>query len=598
MVDGSAIATLVVFIISIFFVIVPVRVPLPRSQRLPNHFPINLTTAPILAIAVLWAAQCIGPSVIRAGIVGSEGIKPYNILILFFSLAYISITLDITGVLQAAAFWVSNKGGSSGWKLFFGFYLMLTLLSVVIGNDPVILSGTAFLVYYTNAVKLNPAAWLLAEFAAANTASMVLFVGNPTNVVICEGFGVNNVAYSAYTIFPFVACSVFCFAALAVQFQNHIPRRLEKTEKLDPWSALHDHVGAIVGCILLASCLVTIIIVSFFGVDVWMISLPFAVFKLIFDIGWDHWRYKNGRLTRPRDLGSQGIYHRSQRTHQITDVEKQVTTSPRTDTKSLSDPLGSLSLKKDHHTEAAHNTINDEKHTESAHRAPFATTNNEVLSNSSGLLPPNKSLSESMPSASPTTNIPSPATSSTSFFDGKHSSLVSRRAQFDHHFPTFSIALPRLPFALVPFAFSQFILIEALAHQGWIDVFAVWLIRATGRQIYPTIWIVGVFGVVLCNLSGTNIGATILLTKVVRAAAFPDHSLRAAAIALAVASNVGAVSFTFSASLAGLLWRGILNQKGIPMKQSMFAFWNILPITVMTAVGLGVVCIEMAVISK
>ena len=75
-----------------------------------------------------------------------DRIKPYNILILFFSLAYMSITLDITGVLQAAAFWVSNRGGSNGWKLFFYFYVMLTLLSVLIGNDPVILSGTAFLV--------------------------------------------------------------------------------------------------------------------------------------------------------------------------------------------------------------------------------------------------------------------------------------------------------------------------------------------------------------------------------------------------------------------------------------------------------------------
>jgi hypothetical protein len=116
MVDGSAIATSVVLIISIFFVIVPVHIPLPRSQRLPSHFPINLTTAHILTIAVLWAAQCIGPNVIRAGIVGNEGIKPYNILILFFSLAYISNTLDIAGVLQAAAFWVSNKGNSSGYE--------------------------------------------------------------------------------------------------------------------------------------------------------------------------------------------------------------------------------------------------------------------------------------------------------------------------------------------------------------------------------------------------------------------------------------------------------------------------------------------------
>ena len=119
---------------------------------------------------------------------------------------------------------------------------------------------------------------------------------------------------------------------------------------------------------------------------------------------------------------------------------------------------------------------------------------------------------------------------------------------------------------------------------------------------------VGVLGVLLCNTSGTNIGATILLTKIVREAALtyvPPSSgpvvnieafLRSAAIALAVASNIGAVSFTFSASLAGLLWRQILNQKGITITQATFAKWNVGPVLVMTAVGLAVVSAEMAVL--
>jgi Na+/H+ antiporter NhaD/arsenite permease-like protein len=111
------------------------------------------------------------------------------------------------------------------------------------------------------------------------------------------------------------------------------------------------------------------------------------------------------------------------------------------------------------------------------------------------------------------------------------------------------------------------------------------------------IWVVGTLGVIMCNLAGTNIGATILLTKVVRAIPDLPHSTSlAAAIALAVASNIGAVSFTFSASLAGLLWRTILEQKGIVIKQRTFARWNIFPLVVMTVAGLGVVCIEMAVL--
>jgi hypothetical protein len=175
-------------------------------------------------------------------------------------------------------------------------------------------------------------------------------------------------------------------------------------------------------------------------------------------------------------------------------------------------------------------------------------------------------------------------------FDSKYTSLAA-------HFPTFFTALPRLPFALIPFAFSQFILIEGLSHQGWIDIFATWLVKATNRQIIPTTWLVGVIGVILCNVAGTNIGATILLTKVVHAAPdFPASSARAAAIALAVSSNIGAASFTFSASLAGLLWKSILESKGIKIKQSTFAFWNCLPLLVMTGVGLAVVTAEMTVL--
>ncbi|KAF7985519.1 hypothetical protein HWV62_3741 [Athelia sp. TMB] len=532
MITRFSIVTLIFFIISIIFVIVPVHLPIPFTR---HRFPLNLTTAPILAIAILWAAQCVDPAVIRTGIVGSEGIEPYNILILFFSLAYMAITLDVTGILEAAAHWVRNRGGSNGRRVFIYFYVMLTLISVVVGNDPVILTGTAFLTYYTKELALDPTAWLISEFSAANTASMVLFVGNPTNVVICEGFGVNNVAFSAYTVFPFLACIVFGFVALFVQFRDnqHIQRVLSTEDQKDPRQFLLDPIGAAIGTVHLISCLIVILVVSFFGVDVWKISLPFAVAKFIFDLIWDNYRYRQGTLkTRGETI--------------VPDGESQL------------------------RTVTAGVEPDDSKKPPSTH-------------SSDGSPPPAK---QDIPHCASPTPMPQTWKARYANFD----------SAFARHFYTLHTALPRLPFALVPFAFSQFILVEALAHQGWIDVFAVWLVRATGKEIYPTIWIVGILGVILCNLAGTNIGATILLTKVARAADLPSPTLRAAAIALAVASNIGAVSFTFSASLAGLLWRGIIESRGIHISQRKFAFWNLLPITMMTGVGLAVVCAEMAVL--
>ena len=147
---------------------------------------------------------------------------------------------------------------------------MTTSLSAVLGNDPVILSGTAFLVYFTKVAEVSPVAWLFSEFASCNTASMLLFVGlffvlstltigNPTNVVLCEGFKVNYLAFTAYTISPFLASSIAGLIALYIQFwKGHIPSRVTAPQ-MDPRNVLLDPVGAIVGTIAL---LVTLIIIT------------------------------------------------------------------------------------------------------------------------------------------------------------------------------------------------------------------------------------------------------------------------------------------------------------------------------------------------
>jgi len=79
--------------------------------------------------------------------------------------AYLTISLDAAGLFRFLAFWVANKGGSSGRKLYLYFWVFFLLLAVAVGNvgsvfflpfqvftliqDPVILSGTPFIAYFT-----------------------------------------------------------------------------------------------------------------------------------------------------------------------------------------------------------------------------------------------------------------------------------------------------------------------------------------------------------------------------------------------------------------------------------------------------------------
>ena len=115
---------------------------------------------------------------------------------------------------------------------------------------------------------------------------------------------VNIAAFTAYTILPFISCSIACYAALVFQFRNvkHIPPSFSVRGKLNPREALRDPVGTIFGGILLLICLTLVVVLSFFHVEIWEIVLPFTVTKFIFD----HYRF----TSIARILGWLPNYHK------------------------------------------------------------------------------------------------------------------------------------------------------------------------------------------------------------------------------------------------------------------------------------------------
>lgn len=144
--NGHSGFILAVFCVVSIFVIWPVKIPLPTSLQRPLlrslrkirivgdedlkslsdrrlYFSLSLLTAPFIGVVLLLATTTINGSTIRLGIVGDDSIKPYDVLVLFIALAYIAIALDGTGALEAVAFYVSKRGGSSGRLLFTYLYL-------------------------------------------------------------------------------------------------------------------------------------------------------------------------------------------------------------------------------------------------------------------------------------------------------------------------------------------------------------------------------------------------------------------------------------------------------------------------------------------
>jgi hypothetical protein len=73
-------------------------------------------------------------------------------------------------------------------------------------------------------------------------------------------------------------------------------------------------------------------------------------------------------------------------------------------------------------------------------------------------------------------------------------------------FPTPSLVFTRLPLPLVPFAFSMFILVEALQYTGWISVWAGWWAAwARAGGVAGSVWLMGTIGVLGCNVGVTSL---------------------------------------------------------------------------------------------
>lgn len=65
--------------------------------------------------------------------------------------------------------------------------------------------------------------------------------------------------------------------------------------------------------------------------------------------------------------------------------------------------------------------------------------------------------------------------------------------------------------------------------------------------------------------------------------------MQASRISVAMGSNIGAFSYTFCGSLAGLLWKGLLKDKGIEISQKKFAMVNFLPLLLQITVASSII---------
>ena len=136
------------------------------------------------------------------------------------------------------------------------------------------MSFTPFICYFAKNAHVNPVPYLAAEFVAANTWSMALIIGNPTNIYLVTAAGGNFISYLTVMLLPTLASGTVACLALFLLFR----KKLQAPIAAEPEDvALKDKLSLFVGILHLAVCTVVLAIGSYIGVEMWLVSLCAAI---------------------------------------------------------------------------------------------------------------------------------------------------------------------------------------------------------------------------------------------------------------------------------------------------------------------------------
>ena len=248
----------------------------------------------LLGAAVALAATKPDMSALFKAFVADTAVNPVKILVLFISMTVLSVFLDELGFFRYLAGVALKHARSGQKKLFVYLYVTVSVLTVFTSNDVIILSFTPFICYFAKHAKINPMPYLAAEFVAANTWSMALIIGNPTNIYLASSYGLDFISYLKISVIPTVLAGTCSFFCLYLIFRKHLSAPIEGESEVE---VIHDRFQLWVGIAHLSVCTVLLAVGSYFGLQMWIVSLAAAVSLLIISA-----LTSLVRKTRPREL--------------------------------------------------------------------------------------------------------------------------------------------------------------------------------------------------------------------------------------------------------------------------------------------------------
>lgn len=214
--------------------------------------------------------------------VQNNATNPFKIIVLFLSLTLISKFLDSAGLFDYLATRVGRIGKGNQLILFTVFYFLICFLTMLTNND-IIIIVTPIVIRFARACKVKAMPYLIMVVFVLNTLSATFLTTNVSNLYLGSFFGVTYIDYLAHMTPVSLILMVILYLLLIAVFWRDLRVRIQPNVDKAP---IKDRFILGVGLFSLIGTTILLIISNYIGLEMYIITLGFALFDLVASIAY------------------------------------------------------------------------------------------------------------------------------------------------------------------------------------------------------------------------------------------------------------------------------------------------------------------------
>jgi len=176
---------------------------------------------------LMLATGRIGPAETLDALRGISGV-----VVFLFGLFWLSLVASRAGLIERAAQLTTRMAGGNSHRLLFAVFALGTVITALLSNDATVVLVTPVVLHACRTLRLPPLPFLFACTFVADTASSLLPVSNPINVLFAEQLDISFERHVLLLALPTILAVLVNAGIVHLIFRKQIPRSFDPSELL------------------------------------------------------------------------------------------------------------------------------------------------------------------------------------------------------------------------------------------------------------------------------------------------------------------------------------------------------------------------------